>query len=157
MLVIPAYITARASRTCHDACRDQYLDQPITQPVILPVIGRSLYFTDSFTATRSGLWSSLGEQGVYFHNDVIKWKHFPRYYLYGEFTGNRRIPRTKATDVELWCVFILAWINGWVNNGEAGDLRHHRTHYDVTVIRQMTVRYWWFTIRMAHYTVWSIG
>ena len=25
-----------------------------------------------------------------------------------------------------------SWINGWVNNHEAGDLRRHRTHYDVT-------------------------
>ena len=29
---------------------------------------------------------------------------------------------------------ICTWINGWVNNGEAGDLRHHGTHYDVTVM-----------------------
>ena len=27
-----------------------------------------------------------------------------------------------------------AWIDGWVNNGEAGDLRRHRAHYDVTVM-----------------------
>ena len=26
---------------------------------------------------------------------------------------------------------ICVWINAWVNNREAGDLRHHRTHYDV--------------------------
>ena len=32
---------------------------------------------------------------------------------------------------------IYTWINGWVNNGEAGDLRRHRAHYNVTV---MTVR-----------------
>ena len=29
---------------------------------------------------------------------------------------------------------ICAGINGWVNNGEAGDLRRHRAHYDVSVI-----------------------
>ena len=29
---------------------------------------------------------------------------------------------------------ICAWINGWVNNLEAGDLRRHSTHYDVTVM-----------------------
>ena len=29
---------------------------------------------------------------------------------------------------------ICAKINGWVNNGEAGSLRRHRVHYDVTVI-----------------------
>ena len=30
--------------------------------------------------------------------------------------------------------FICAWINHWVNNGEAGDLRRHRTHYDAIVV-----------------------
>ena len=29
---------------------------------------------------------------------------------------------------------IRAWINGWVNNGEAGDFRRHRAHYDVIVV-----------------------
>ena len=30
--------------------------------------------------------------------------------------------------------FDLRVINVQVNNGEAGDLRHHRTHYDVIVM-----------------------
>ena len=34
---------------------------------------------------------------------------------------------------------ICAWINGLVNNGEAGDLRYHRAHYDVTVILRVYV------------------
>ena len=57
-------------------------------------------------------------------------------HLCGKFTGHRWIPHTKATDAELWClfVFICACINGWVNNGEAGDLRRHRSHYDVIVM-----------------------
>ena len=29
---------------------------------------------------------------------------------------------------------ICAWINNWVNNREAGDLRRHRAHYDVIVM-----------------------
>ena len=29
---------------------------------------------------------------------------------------------------------ICAWINGWVNNREAGALRRHRAHYDVIVM-----------------------
>ena len=29
---------------------------------------------------------------------------------------------------------ICAWINGWANNREAGDLRRLRAHYDVTVV-----------------------
>ena len=39
-----------------------------------------------------------------FHDDVIKWKHFPRYMpLRGESTGHRLIPLIKASDAELWC------------------------------------------------------
>ena len=40
-----------------------------------------------------------------------------------------------------WCgaflmfSLICVWINGWVNNREAGDLRHYRAHYDVTVMK----------------------
>ena len=30
--------------------------------------------------------------------------------------------------------FICAWINGWVNNGESGDLRRHRARYDVIIM-----------------------
>ena len=30
--------------------------------------------------------------------------------------------------------FICIWINGWVNNREAGDFRHYGAHYDITLI-----------------------
>ena len=36
--------------------------------------------------------------------------------LCGEFTGHRWIPRTKASDAELWCFFVCPWTYGWVNN-----------------------------------------
>ena len=49
-----------------------------------------------------------------------------------EFTSYWWIAITKASDAELWC---CAWINGWVNNREAGDLRRHRPPYDVTVMK----------------------
>ena len=34
---------------------------------------------------------------------------------------------------------ICVWINGWVNNGEAGDLRRYRAHYDFTVMEVSNV------------------
>ena len=56
-------------------------------------------------------------------------------HLSGEFTGPRWIPRTKASDAGLLMFsLICAWINGWVNNGAAGELRHHRAHYYVIVM-----------------------
>ena len=36
-------------------------------------------------------------------------------------------------------LLICIWINGWVNNREAGDLRRHRAHYDVTVMNPSTL------------------
>ena len=35
---------------------------------------------------------------------------------------------------------ICVWINDWVNNHEAGDLRRYRAHYDVTVMKSSSVR-----------------
>ena len=52
-----------------------------------------------------------------------------------EFTGHRWIPHTEASDAELWCLFfICAWMNAWVNNREAGDLRRLSVRYDVIVM-----------------------
>ena len=30
------------------------------------------------------------------------------------------------------------WMNGWVNNREAGDLRRHRAHFDIIVMYHLT-------------------
>ena len=35
---------------------------------------------------------------------------------------------------------ICAWINGWVHNREAGNLRSHRAHYDVIVMQNVQVK-----------------
>ena len=34
---------------------------------------------------------------------------------------------------------ICVWINGWVNSREAGDLKRHSSHYDVTVRWQLNL------------------
>ena len=61
-------------------------------------------------------------------------------HLCREFTGPRCIPRTKSSDAELFFSLICVWINGWVNNREAGDLRRYRAHYDVTVMELPVMR-----------------
>ena len=56
-------------------------------------------------------------------------------HLCGKLTGDQWIPRTKASDAELWCFLRSApWINSWVNYREAGGLRRHRDHYDVSMM-----------------------
>ena len=69
-------------------------------------------------------------------DDVIKWKHFPRYWPF--VRGIHRAP-VNSTHKGQWrgaLMFSLIWagINGWVNNREAGDLRRYRAHYDVSVV-----------------------
>ena len=43
-------------------------------------------------------------------------------------------PHTDQWRGALMFSLICAWTNCWVNNQDAGDLRRHRSHYDVTVM-----------------------
>ena len=46
----------------------------------------------------------------------------------GEFPAQRPVTR------DLMFSLICTWTNDWVNNRDAGDLRRHRGHYDVTIM-----------------------
>ena len=70
------------------------------------------------------------------HDGLIKWKHFPRYWPF--VRGIHRSPVNSLHKGQwrgplMFCL-ICTWINGWVNNREAGELRRHRAHYDVIVV-----------------------
>ena len=83
------------------------------------------------------------------HDDVIKWKHFPRNWpLSGEFTGPGEFPTQRPVTRSFDGFFICVWINGWVYNGEAGDLRRHRGHYDVNVMGHQEG--WWMSQYRAY-------
>ena len=70
------------------------------------------------------------------HDDVIKWKHFPRYWPFvrGIHRSPVNSPHKGQWRGALMFSLTCAWINGWVNNHEAGDLRRHRAYYDVIVM-----------------------
>ena len=70
------------------------------------------------------------------HDDVMKWKHFPRNWPF--VWGIHRSP-VNSPHKGQWCgalmfSLICFWINDRVNNGEAGDLRRYHAHYDVIVM-----------------------
>ena len=71
-----------------------------------------------------------------FHDDVIKWKHLPRYWPFvrGIHWSPVNSPHKGQWRGALMFSLICIWINGWVNSGEAGDLRRYRAHYDVSVM-----------------------
>ena len=68
--------------------------------------------------------------------DVINWEHFPRNWPFvrGIHRSPVNSPRKGQWRGALIFSLFAAWISGWVNNGETGDLRRHRAHYDVIVM-----------------------
>ena len=70
------------------------------------------------------------------HDAVIKWKHFPRYWPFvrGIHRSPVNSPHKGQWRGALIFSLICVWINGWVSNREAGDLRRYRAHYDVIVM-----------------------
>ena len=75
------------------------------------------------------------------HDDVMKWKHFPRYWPFGRGINRSLVdsPHKGQWRGALMFSLICVWINGWVNNREAGDLRRQRAHYDVIVMIRVQV------------------
>ena len=51
-------------------------------------------------------------------------------------------PHTDQWRGALMFSLICAWTGSWVNNQDAGDLRRHRAHYDVTVMWCRIVIQW---------------
>ena len=86
-----------------------------------------------------------------YHDGVIKWKHFPRYWPFvrGIHRSLVNSPHKGQWREALVFSTIGAWTNDWVNNRDAGHLRRHRAHYDVTVIdirdncSDMVWIWWW--------------
>ena len=70
------------------------------------------------------------------HDGVINWKHFMRYWPFVRGIHQSPVYSPHKGQWRRVVVFslICAWINGWVNIREAGDLRRHRSQYDVTVM-----------------------
>ena len=70
------------------------------------------------------------------HDDVIKWKHFPRYWPF--VRGIHRSPLNSSHKGQwrgtLMFSLICTWTDDSVNDRDAVDLRRHRARYDVTVM-----------------------
>ena len=65
---------------------------------------------------RNDLWGPMSCTSGQFHRGPVNSPHKDQW--------------RRALMFSLICV----WINGWVNNREAGDLRRHHAHYDVIVM-----------------------
>ena len=112
---------------------------PYSYVILWHMGGTSLFhMTQHFITTTpklyTGEWYSI-------HDDIIKWKHFLPYwsFVWGIHRSPVNSPHKGQWRRALMFSLICTWINGWVNNGKAGDLRCHRAHDDVTVM-------WWIKL-----------
>ena len=93
------------------------------------------------------------------HDDVIKWKHFPRYWPFvrGIHRSAVNSPHKGQWRGALKFLWSVPWINGWVNNHKAGDLsgefpsqRPVTRSFEVSLIGALNKRLskqswsWWF-------------
>ena len=85
-----------------------------------------LSWIDSHNIERFFVW----DKNTLSHDDVMKWKHFPRYWSFVRGI-HQWIPCTKASDAELWCFLRLnkrlskeSW--GWWFEMPSRPLWRHR-------------------------------
>ena len=78
----------------------------------------------------------FSEKKTLCYDDVIKWKHLPRYWSF--VRGIHRSPVNSQHKGQwrgaLMFSLICVWINGWINNLKAGDLEPYHAHYDIIVM-----------------------
>ena len=88
-------------------------------------------FISNFANVSFFLWTS-----ALHHDDVIKWKYFPRYwsFVWGIHRSPVNSPHKGQWHGALMFSLICIWTDDWVNNRDACHLRCHHAHYDITVM-----------------------
>ena len=134
---------------CYLTTPSQYLNQcwllyngamwhsPESTPSAQASVLHNEFENDTFKIT------SIRPRANELHDDVIKWKHFPRNWPFvrGIHRSPVNSPHKGQWRGALMFSLIYVWIKGWVNNREAGDLRRYLVHYDVTVMNQTQDEY----------------
>ena len=75
--------------------------------------------------------------------EISGWRHQMETFsaLLALWAGNSAVtgkfPAQRPLTRSFYVFFDLAWLNAWVNNREAGDLRRHHAHYDVILMLRL--------------------
>ena len=116
----------------------------LSRHVSAGIVCRSTEICQRFACIDISMWKQSLYPFSWYHDDVIKWKHFPRYWPL--VRGIHRSPMNSTHKGQsrgtLMFSMIYVWIKVWVNNREAGDLRRYRAHYDVTVMLNYNLNFW---------------
>ena len=105
-----------------------------------PTIGSNLIPKNDYSIWVGNQWQAIyyiynrnSCIGDSWHDNVIRWKHFPRYWPFVRGTHPWPVKSTHKGGALLFSL-ICVWINGWANSRYAGDLRRHGAYYDVTLM-----------------------
>ena len=80
------------------------------------------------------------------HDDVIKWKHFPRYWHFVRGIHWSPVDSPHKGQWREALMFSLIWTNSLTNTQTGGDLRRHHSYYDVTAMNRIK----WCTFAGMH-------
>ena len=131
-----------SNKTWSSSCRSVYILilPPPPSYLYLSICLLPMWYRKIMTSrwTWNDLWFICLEvywAPVKIHDDVIKWKHFPRNWPFvrGIHRSPVNSPHKGQWREALMFSLICVWINNWVHNREAGDLRRYLAHYDVIV------------------------
>ena len=91
------------------------------------------------------------------HDDVMKWKKKPRNWSFVQWIHRSPVnsPHKGQWRGPLMFSLICAWIYGWVNNRDAGDLRCHRAHYDVNVMQSTYTYFMGYNLHLCGLVHWG--
>ena len=109
----------------------------LTMIIRIPVLDL-IIIIKSEECYRLGLGRETMVCAYVFLYDAIKWKHISCYwpFMWGIHRSLANSPHKGQWRGALVFSLICARTNGWVNNGDAGDLRRHRAHHDVILMTQ---------------------
>ena len=136
----PIMQKVRAFNFCCGSMHDPCLLTWISNHIHYKAWDEFIYTFPKFTGAIIEVWERISNIIPYFsgpvHYNVLKWKHFPRFWPFvGEIHRSPvNSPHKGQWSGTLMFSLIHASMNSWVNNREAGDLRRHHAHYDVTVM-----------------------
>ena len=107
---------------------------------IWPNLCLSLFVRGPLAIDPSGMYISRSNAALFSrnHDDVIKWKYLPRYWPFVRGIHRSLVNSSHKGQWRGALMFslICAWINGWINNYEAGDwdavapIVRHSTGFD---------------------------
>ena len=90
-----------------------------------------LVYSISLNAIQCTRWCTNYSNCFAYHDIVIKWKHFPRYWPF--VRGIHRWPVNSPHKGQwrgaLMFSLICVWVNSRINNRKAGDLRRYSAHH----------------------------